>query len=434
MSDLPKKIGKYEIKALAGKGGMGTVYLGYDPFEDRDVAVKVCRLRGESDRRFRKLARKAFFNEAHCAKVLKHPNILQIFDAGLEDDDPYIVMEYVEGGGTLKPHTSRRNLLPPKSVVRLLYKCANALDYAHRKGVVHRDIKPANLMLTRSGEVKIADFGVAFNAASNDTQLTRMVGTLLYMSPEQVQEAEVTSQTDLYSLGVVGFELLAGQTPFDGKRAPRLARKIVEAPAPSLREVRPGLPARLEEVLGHLLQKEPDRRHKNARELAADLASVYGELEEAGKIGDTVRDLSYSRKFEMARELEFFNDFSDEELSDAVRTCHWQFYEAGEVIVREGAEDYAFYVLAEGEVEVTVTGKSIGTLSKGTCFGEMNFLSKTRRTATVTAIEDVHVLRTDTPLLEQTSVHCQLRFNQVLTKVLLERLTRTTGRLAKLAP
>lgn len=411
---------------------MGIVYIAHDPFEDREVAVKVCRIPDDTSSELRKFTRKIFYNEAHSAGVLKHPNILQIFDAGEDEGQPYIVMEYVEGGETLKSYTTGTNLLPIKSVVEIFYQCAKALDYAHRKGVIHRDIKPTNIMLTRNGEVKIADFGIAHNAAGESTQVMGLMGSPRYMSPEQVQEEEVTNKTDLYSLGIVAYELLSGKPPFLAKTIPQLVRKIVDEPAPSPRELRPELPARLEDILDRVMQKKPERRHGSGQELAADLASVFGELDEIDEpMGDTVKELTHTKKFEIARELEFFNEFSNEELDETVRACSWQSYRTGEMIVKEGAEDRAFFIVAGGEVAVSINGKEIATLSKGACFGEMGYLSKTRRTATVAARDDVNVLKIDATLLDQTSVPCQLRFNQVLMKILLERLTQTSDRLAQ---
>jgi hypothetical protein len=252
------------------------------------------------------------------------------------------------------------------------------------------------------------------------------------MSPEQVQEHEVTNKTDLYSLGVVAYELLTGRPPFVANSIQQLVRKIIDDPAPSPREMRPELPSRLEEILDRVMQKKPERRHGSGQELAAELAGVFGELDELEPMGDTVKELTHTRKFEIARELDFFNDFSDEELDETVRACSWQSYGAGELILAEGAVDRAFFILAEGEVGVAIKRKEIATLRKGACFGEMGYLSKTRRTATVSARDDVNVFKIDATLLDRASVPCQLRFNQVLMKIVLERLAQTSERLAQL--
>lgn len=182
------------------------------------------------------------------------------------------------------------------------------------------------------------------------------------------------------------------------------------------------------------MHKKADERHESGQELAADLVCVFSELNGVKTvIGDTIQDLTQTRKLEIARELDFFKDFSDSELREALEACHWQTYRKDETIVREGAQGHAFFILAEGQVEVSVMDKPVDILRRGASFGEMNYLSKTRRTATVTAKDEVHVLKADADLIERTSTGCQLRFNKVLTKILLSRLTETTDRLAQLA-
>ena len=162
----PEQIGKYAITGVAGRGNMAVVYIGHDPFTDRDVAIKLCPVTAGSDF---KIVRKLFFNEAHTAGSLDHPNILSVQDGGEHEGCPYIVMEYIHGADTLRSYISPRSLLPITRVVEILYQCAKALDYAHRRGVIHRDIKPSNIMLTHDGNVKIGDFGIAQYALSDET-------------------------------------------------------------------------------------------------------------------------------------------------------------------------------------------------------------------------------------------------------------------------
>lgn len=226
MSELPEKFGKYHVLGLAGRGNMGVVYVGYDPFADRDVAIKVSNVEEKLEDTAARQARKLFFNEAHMAGLLNHPNILKIFDAGVEDGEPYIVMEYVEQGETLLEYCDPATLLPVPRVAAIIAKCARAIDYAHRQGVIHRDIKPSNIMQTPDGEVKIGDFGIAHRTLADDTHVLGIVGTPRYMSPEQVQEEKITGQTDIYSLGVVMFELLTGRVPFPVANLSRLIHQI----------------------------------------------------------------------------------------------------------------------------------------------------------------------------------------------------------------
>src|SRR3989338_9651227 len=195
--NIPEKLGKYEIHKQVGKGSMGLVYEGYDPFTDRKVAVKVALSDALKDKESGERYRKMFFNEAHTAGMLRHPNILEILDAGADGDECYIVMELVEGADTLKSYTSPEHLLPTKQEIEIIFKCAKALDYAHRKGVVHRDIKPTNILVTRDKDIKIGDFSIAHIISADTTHTMPMgfVGSPRYMSPEQVQEDTITNQT-----------------------------------------------------------------------------------------------------------------------------------------------------------------------------------------------------------------------------------------------
>ncbi len=190
MSQRLKTIGKYEIVDLIGEGAMGKVYRGFDPFSERYIAIKIANPGQLQDEQFGRQYRKLFFNEAHAAGLLDHPNIVKTMDANIEGSHSYIVMEYIHGSGTLEQYTRAPNLLPVAEIVRFLYKTAKALDFAHQHGVVHRDIKPSNIILTDERDVKLADFGVALvnRSDTHTTQVMGMVGSPLYMSPEQVKD------------------------------------------------------------------------------------------------------------------------------------------------------------------------------------------------------------------------------------------------------
>ena len=190
MSDSPpEKLGKYEVREEISRGSMGAVYLGYDPYIDCRVAIKVANTQALNDPKTGPRHRKMFFNEAHAAGMLNHPNIINIYDVGIDDDDWFIVMEYVEGGHTLKPYCRPDNLLPVDKVVEIIFDCAKALDYAHRQGVVHRDIKPSNILFTPDQDIKIGDFSIAQIQTEEDTaEPGDMLGSPRYMSPEQLRE------------------------------------------------------------------------------------------------------------------------------------------------------------------------------------------------------------------------------------------------------
>jgi serine/threonine protein kinase len=196
MSELTlEKLGKYDVQSEVHRGSMGIVYLGHDPYVNRSVALKAALADSLSDADSGEKYRKMFFNEAHTAGMLTHPNIISIFDAGVDDDTCYIVMECIEDGDTPKSHTKPETLLPIEKVVEIIFKCANALDYAHRQGVVHRDIKPSNILITKDKDMKIGDFSIA-HITKLDSTVTAPQGAMgspRYMSPEQLKEESITS-------------------------------------------------------------------------------------------------------------------------------------------------------------------------------------------------------------------------------------------------
>ena len=420
---IPEKIGKYEIQKLAGKGSMGVVYQGYDPFSDQLVAVKLALVESLKDKETGARYRKMFFNEAHTAGMLKHPNIVSILDAGVDEDDCYIVMELVEGAETLKTFCKPDNLLPIEQVVEIVFKCAKALDYAHRKGVVHRDIKPTNILLTKDMDVKIADFSIAHVVTSDTTHTmpTGFVGSPRYMSPEQVQEDSITNQTDLFSLGIVMYELITGKHPFTADSFSRLIYKIINEKHPLLSSHRPDVPQILEQIVHHSLEKTAAKRYKMGLNMAADLSLAFDYLEE------TQQDIDEEEKFNAVQRLDFFQDFSIPEVWEIINACIWQDFEADADIIVEGDIDDCFYIIASGTVEVQKEGQTIGLLYEGDCFGEMGYLSKTERSATITANERVQLMKINATLIEQVSVDCQLHFSKVFLRTLVKRLSTTTA-------
>jgi serine/threonine protein kinase len=421
MSELPEKFGKYHVVGLAGRGNMGIVYLGYDPFADRDVAIKVSLIKENLEDTAARLARKLFFNEAHMAGLLDHPNILKIFDAGEENGEPYIVMEYVEGSHTLVPYCQPKGLLPITKVAEIIATCARAIDYAHRQGVIHRDIKPSNIMQTTDGDLKIGDFGVAHRPLADTTHVLGIVGSPRYMSPEQVQEDKVSGQTDLYSLGVVMFELLTGQPPFGGQNLSRLIHQIAHEPAPSVLDLRPELPADLDEILKCALAKEPADRYRSGIEFASDLAGVFTELVCQD---DRLDELD---RFGSLRRLPFFNDFSDNEVWEALRAGTWKTFPAGKTIVSEGHPDVSLYILIKGEVKVLQGGDVLTSLASGDCFGELNYVAKVKQLHSIEAATNVALLQINERQMLRASESCQLRFHKTFLGNLIGRLAQSSG-------
>lgn len=402
---------------------MGVVYIGFDPFHNRDVAIKVCKLSPGMEDETARLARKMFFNEAHTAEVLDHPHIIRVLDAGEENDEPYLVMEYVDGATTLQSHCRAERLLPLATVAEVIFKCAKALDYAHRRGVIHRDIKPSNLMLTDEGSVKIGDFGVAQMPMEESTHVMGIMGSPMYMSPEQLQDEQLTGGTDLYSLGAVMYELLTGQPPFTARNFAQLVRKIVNDEPPSIAGIRSDIPEDVVEIVERALTKDPGRRYQSGSDFASALVSVFPSL--AGGAGEQAQ----AGNLAMARKIPLFNEFSDAELEEVLRVGDWESYGPGDTIIKEGLDDYSFCILITGDVVVKKRGQDLTALKAGDCFGEMSYLARNRRTATISALNDVCILRINETQMDQARDSVQARFNKVFLKTLVQRLEQTSDEL-----
>jgi eukaryotic-like serine/threonine-protein kinase len=423
---IPEKLGKYDVLAEIDRGSMGTVYLGHDPYIDRGVAIKVAHDEGLKDEETGDRYRKMFFNEAHTAGSLNHPNIVGIYDAGAEDDVCYIVMELVKGGETLKSYCTPENLLPVEKVVEIVFKCAKALDYAHKQGVVHRDIKPSNILVEEGLEVQIADFSIAHmnRADITETQQVGIMGSPRYMSPEQLREDEITHQTDLFSLGIVMYEMLTGKQPFEADNFSRLVTKILNEEPPRLKDLRPDLSDPLVEIFEKATQKNVKDRYQTGLDFAIDLSNAFENLE------GPEENISEQEQFNSIKSLVFFQGFPDSEIWEILRASTWQDYVIKDDIIVEGELDDCFYIIVEGEVGVLKNEQSIRMLNVGDCFGEMGYLAKTERTATIKALTDTALLKINSTVISQVSLNCQVRFLKVFLRTLIHRLSMTTDKAA----
>jgi len=267
----PQRLGRYVIERRVGRGAMGAVYLAKDPRINRAVALKAIPIEKEFEDEELKEARLRFYREAESAGRLAHPNIITVFDAGEDKGLAYIAMEFVPGI-PLKKFTDPKKLLAPKRALELCAATAEALDYAHSQGVIHRDIKPANLMYNpKEGSLKITDFGVARMTDNNSTKTGIVLGTPMYMSPEQLNAEDLTGHSDLFSLGVTLYELLAGEVPFQATNIAVLMTKITtEDPAP-ISKRRAGIPPTVDSVLAKALAKSPQDRFSCGSEMAIAL-------------------------------------------------------------------------------------------------------------------------------------------------------------------
>ena len=415
-SGIPERIGKYEIINEVGHGSSGRVYLSHDPYYGRDVAIKLYNNENEEDEQKARVTRKMFFNEAQMMGRLQHPNILPIYDAGEDNGSYYVVTEHVHGARTLAAYCKPDNLLRVDDVVEIVFKCAKALHYAHSRGVIHRDVKPSNIMLTLDNDVRIIDFGIALVNDSDVSRIEGIAGSPSYMSPEQVQSAEITPKSDIYSLGAVTYELLTGFRPFRANNLSKLLHQIVYATPPPIHTLRPEISEELEELVARALRKEPEQRFANGLELAGTLTQVFQTLR------NQQEQIDKKERFHLLRKLRFFHEFSHSEIWEILRASEWREYEPGDEIIREGEMDDRFYIIVSGEVTVQSGRRDIGVLSVGDCFGETSYVRGARRTATISAKTPVTLVRVSSTLLEQASSACQLRFNKVFLRSLIERL------------
>jgi serine/threonine protein kinase len=422
----PHRIGKYEIMSELGRGATAVVYLAEDPFNDRKVAIKV-QVKDESAgpeeaRRFEKL----FLNEAAMVGKLSHPNIVGVFDAVVEGEQQYIVMEYV-GGGSLKKFCTETNLLPVRQAVLIIFKACRALDYAFQNGVIHRDIKSANILLSDRDDIKISDFGTAQISQATHTQIDGFVGSPAYMAPEQINEEPPSVQTDIYSLGVTMYELLTGRLPFQAANSVAMINKILNEDPTPIQLIRPDLPEALVHIVEKAMAKDPAKRYPAWYAMARDLADTFPQLEKYSF------EISSAEKFNALRKLAFFADFRDSELWEVLRGAMWENHAREQNLLLEGDVGHAFFIIVTGQVKVMKDGKLLNVLKDGDCFGEMAYLSgqKARRTASITAVSEVQLLKIQDVQLEQLSDACQLRFNRVFLKTLIERLAWTSEVLAQ---
>jgi serine/threonine protein kinase len=413
--DVPERIGKYDIINEVGQGSTGRVFLSHDPYYGRDVAIKLYLIEQEDENKAR-VTRKMFFNEAQMMGRLQHPNILPIYDAGEENGSYYVVTEHVHGARTLAAYCKPDNLLRIDDVVEIVFKCAKALNYAHSRGVIHRDIKPSNIMLTLDNDVRIIDFGIALVTDSAVSRIEGIAGSPSYMSPEQVQSAEITPRSDIYSLGAVTYELLTGFRPFRANNLSKLLHQIIYATPPPIHTLRADITEELEAIVTRSLLKDAGQRYQNGLELAGALTQVYQTLRNQHERIDK------KERFDLLRRLRFFHEFSHSEIWEILRASEWREYEAGEAIIREGEMDDRFYIIVSGEVTVQSGRREIGVLGGGNCFGETSYVRGARRTATISARSPTTLVRVSSTLLEQASSSCQLRFNKVFLRSLIERL------------
>ena len=422
--DLSLQVGKYDIQKMLGKGATGTVYLAKDTFTGKEVALKTIEPEVFRDPEFGTVYRSQFLNEASLAGKLRHPYIVSILDAVVGEDSGHIAMELVTGGD-LSQHAKPETLLPIPDVLQIGFKCCGALEYAAKEGIVHRDIKPANIMIAAGTEVKIADFGAAVLKKSQVVQ-TAALGSPYYMSPEQVEGKALTFHSDMYSLGVVLYELLTGKRPFVADNMEALLGKILKGEPVPPSQMRPGVPKALDSVVLRAMKRDPVQRYATWPEFALELSKVGELVLPAGAIPD-------SEKYVTLKRVPMLAPLADSELWELARAGKWTRVAKGKPVVQEEEKGRSFFFLAKGEAKVIKNKKLLNMVGGGECFGEMAYIGggEQRRHATVEAMTDLLLAEFDPAALEKMSLGAQLHLTRALVRNVTDRLALANVRLAR---
>ncbi len=401
-------IGRYIITSKLGRGAAGIVYLAKDPYIKRNVAIKAAQT--PTDKK-----RKRFLVEAQSAGQFSHPNIVSIYDVGVQDDFCYLAMEYVEGN-TLEIYCDRENLLPVQKVIEIILSLCSALEYSHKRNVIHRDIKPANIMLDAEGTTKITDFGVA--QMTESTAVSGIFGTPSYMSPEQVTEEAISSQSDIFSVGCVLYELLTGTQAFPGENNFAIIYKITSTEPASILSVRPDLPEIFESIIEKAVAKDLTKRYQSCTALAYDLRVALRGVSGSAVSNDKIKDVA-----DYIHHLKFFQNFSYKEVKEIVSLSQIIKIGSGNTIVSEGEIDDTFYILMSGKAKVIKSSSIIATIEAGDCIGEMALIGGQSRIADVLADTDCILLKISSSLLDNASDSLKHLFFKNFAITLVHRLS-----------
>jgi serine/threonine protein kinase len=418
------QIGRFQLIKTLGRGSSGTVYLALDTFSRNDVALKV--LDPEMVKRpdFDRTNTVQFMNEASLAGKLSHPHIASILEASVSGDSGYIALEYVPGGD-LSQYTKPGGLLSPDNAIQIAFKACGALDYAYRQGIVHRDIKPTNILVVSGTKIKVADFGAAYLCRFPETQIAH-IGSPLYMSPEQISGQPLDYRSDMFSLGIVLYELFTGKRPFAASTLEELFGKILgEAPAPPS-SICPGLSAEIDAILLKMIAKSPEQRPLNWAELALDIAKV-------GRLGVFEGAIPDSEKFAALKRVPMLERLDDADLWELVHAGLWSRRPPRTTIVREGEEGRSLFFLGTGQVKVTKQGRLLNVLDAGECVGEMAYIKQggITRQATVESMSDILLVEFRREALDQVSLRCRYQLSEALMNSLVDRLSLAGERLVR---
>jgi serine/threonine protein kinase len=421
---MQEHIGKYRLKSKIGSGASGSVYLAVDTFSQSEVALKVLDRSILDDPSRRDFVQRQFLNEASLVGKLSHPHIVSILDAVVDDENAYVAMEYVPGGNLLGL-TESKPLIPVEKSIEIGFKCCGALDYAYRQGIIHRDLKPANILVVKDTEIKVADFGAALLKSSDRTQIVD-IGSPAYMSPEQIESKPLTFQSDMFSLGVVFYQLLTGQKPFPGRVGQELTDQILSQDPAPVSYVRPELPPELDTILMSALAKKPEERYPSWADFALELAKI-------GRLSVFDRSILDTRKFEYLRSMPMLNQFTDPEIWELAQASRWTRLPARTKLVQEDQPGKTLFFLAEGEVKVTKLGRLLNIFRAGECLGEMSYIKAgaAARHATIEALTEIVVAELGADSERRIGARTQSKLMFALLNALVDRLAFADERISR---
>jgi len=417
---MEKVIGKFKLQKEIGTGTTSNVYLALDEFTGEKVAIKVTRQNVFAETEHSETCRKMFVNEAAFAGCLHHPHIVAVLDAGIQEDNMYIVMEYV-AGNNLKAFCLPDRLLPINDVVEIIFKCCTAMDYAFKKGVIHRDIKPANIILHHDNNIKITDFGSALLNETEITKISQLVGSPAYIAPEMICGEQASCQSDIYALGVTMYQLLTGRLPFDSKNTNALLQQILhEQPIP-IEKIRKNIPADFIKIINKSICRDKIYRYQDWLSFADDISNALNNAP------DTSNELRDTTRFKLLKKLIFFESFSDAELWELINFSKWLNYPSNSCLIKEGSEDTThFFILMTGSAKVTKKGTLLGVIKEGEPIGEMSYITRTTRTASVYTLTASIILRFKVTELQRASKNLQIVFSNKLLEIVTIRLQKTS--------